>query len=119
MRGCGFVDDAPAAHRGACGGQLCELTTAHPFAHKLHSHLPRLKQRSQNPEITSPNYNQSAQHRPRSRSPECPVTMPESAVTFAGIRTYKPSGQAFHVAVLNPRRPCRLDLDRLPLRKRA
>jgi hypothetical protein len=86
MRGCGFVDDAPAAHRGACRAQLCELTTAHPFAHKLHSHLLRLKQRSQNPEIKSPNYNQSAQHRPWSRSPECPVTMLESAVTFAGIR---------------------------------
>ena len=25
------------AHRGACRGQLFELTTAHPFAHKLHS----------------------------------------------------------------------------------
>ncbi len=86
MRGCGFVDDAPAAHRGACRGQRYALPTAHPFAHKLHSHLLRLKQRSQNPGITSPNYNQSAQHRPRSRSPECPVTMPESPVTFAGIR---------------------------------
>ncbi len=31
MRGCGFVDDAPAAHRGACRGQFFELPTAHPF----------------------------------------------------------------------------------------
>jgi len=50
MRGCGFVDDASATHQGTCRGQLFELPTARPFAHKLHSHLLRLKQRSQNPE---------------------------------------------------------------------
>ena len=54
MRGCGFVDDAPTAHRGACRGQLCELTTAHPFAHKLHSHQLRLKTKESEPRIHKP-----------------------------------------------------------------
>ena len=35
--GCGFVDDAPAAHWRACRGQRYALPTEPAFAHKLHS----------------------------------------------------------------------------------
>ena len=92
MRGCGFVDDAPAAHRGACRGQLFELPTAHPFDHKLHSHLLCSMKRSQKPE----NHTLKLQSKRATPAPVMftgmPVTMPESPVTIIGIRN--PSGAA-------------------------
>lgn len=88
MRGCGFVDDASATHQGTCRGQLFELPTARPFAHKLHSHLLRLKQRSQNPEnqhqptINARNTSHGHIHRNhRSRSPE--YALPETDEKFS------------------------------------
>lgn len=45
-QGCGFVDDAPAAHRKAYRGQRCALPTALSFAHKLHSLQLRMIKRS-------------------------------------------------------------------------
>ncbi len=91
MRSCGFVDVAPAAHRGACRG-LFELPTAHPFDHKLHSNLLCSMKRSQKPENQTLKL-QSTRATPGSVTfVGTSVTMPESPVTFAGI----------HIAPLGP-----------------
>lgn len=62
MRGCGFVDDAPATHRGACRGQLFELPTAHPFDHKLHSHLLEFDEKESKTRKTKPKLQSKARN---------------------------------------------------------